>query len=123
MRSFFTRLLGDSNDKEIREFNPIVEEVNGLEAQFEGFSQDDLRQLMAEIRDDYKEESDLDDYLPQVFAATREAAKRTNGQRHFDVQLMGGVALHEGKISEMKTGEGKTLTATLAVSLNALSGR
>jgi len=123
MRSFFTRLLGDSNDKEIREFNPIVEEVNGLEAQFEGFSQDDLRQLMAEVRDDYKEESDLDDYLPQVFAATREAAKRTNGQRHFDVQLMGGVALHEGKISEMKTGEGKTLTATLAVSLNALSGR
>ncbi|MGI8964136.1 MAG: preprotein translocase subunit SecA, partial [Thermomicrobiales bacterium] len=123
MRSFFTRLLGDSNDKEIREFNPIVEEVNGLEAQFEGFSQDDLRQLMAEIRDDYKDETDLDDYLPQVFAATREAAKRTNGQRHFDVQLMGGVALHEGKISEMKTGEGKTLTATLAVSLNALSGR
>jgi preprotein translocase subunit SecA len=123
MRSFFTRLMGDSSDKEIREFSPIVGEVNGLEAEFERFAQDDLRQLMMEIREDYKNETDLDDYLPQVFAATREAAKRTNGQRHFDVQLMGGVALHEGKIAEMKTGEGKTLTATLAVSLNALSGR
>ncbi len=123
MRSFFNRLLGDSNDKEIRGMNPIVDEVNALETEFEKLSQAELRQLMVEFRDDYEEESDLDDYLPQVFAATREAAKRTIGKRHFDVQIIGGVALHEGKVAEMRTGEGKTQTAALAVALNALSGK
>jgi preprotein translocase subunit SecA len=123
MRSFFSRLLGDSPDKELRELDPIVTEINELEPEFEKLSQDDLRKLMDEYRQEYEEEGDLDDFLPQVFAAVREAAKRTRRQRHFDVQLMGGIALHEGKIAEMKTGEGKTLTSSLALSLNALSGR
>ncbi|MBA2469492.1 MAG: preprotein translocase subunit SecA [Chloroflexia bacterium] len=123
MRTFFSRLLGDSNDKEIKNIHPIVDEVNELEAQFEKLSQAELRQLMVEFRDDYEDAADLDDYLPQVFAAVREAAKRTQAKRHFDVQLIGGVALHEGKVAEMRTGEGKTLTATLAVALNALSGK
>jgi preprotein translocase subunit SecA len=123
MRSFFSRLLGDSPDKELRELDPIVTEINELEPEFEKLSQDDLRKLMDEYREEYEEEGDLDDFLPQVFAAVREAAKRTRRQRHFDVQLMGGIALHEGKIAEMKTGEGKTLTSSLALSLNALSGR
>ncbi|MDQ3655033.1 MAG: preprotein translocase subunit SecA, partial [Chloroflexota bacterium] len=123
MRSFFSRLLGDSNDKEIRGMHPIVDEVNDLEAEFEKLSQADLRQLMVEFRDDYEEEADLDEYLPQVFAAVRETAKRTIGKRHFDVQIIGGVALHEGKVAEMRTGEGKTQTAALAVALNALSGK
>ncbi len=123
MRTFFSRLLGDSNDKEIKNIHPIVDEVNELEAQFEKLSQVELRQLMVEFRDDYEDAADLDDYLPQVFAAVREAAKRTQAKRHFDVQLIGGVALHEGKVAEMRTGEGKTLTATLAVALNALSGK
>jgi preprotein translocase subunit SecA len=123
MRSFFSRLLGDSPDKELRELDPIVNEINELEADFEKVAQDDLRKLLADYREEYEEEGDLDDFLPNVFAAVREAAKRTRGQRHFDVQLMGGIALHEGKIAEMKTGEGKTLTSSLALSLNALSGR
>jgi preprotein translocase subunit SecA len=123
MRSFFSRLLGDSPDKELRELDPIVTEINELEPEFEKLSQDDLRKLMDEYREEYEEEGDLDDFLPQVFAAVREAAKRTRRQRHFDVQIMGGIALHEGKIAEMKTGEGKTLTSSLALSLNALSGR
>ncbi len=123
MRSFFSRLLGDSPDKELRELDPIVNEINELEPEFEKLSRDDLRRLMDEYRKEYEEEGDLDDFLPHVFAAVREAAKRTRGQRHFDVQLMGGIALHEGKIAEMKTGEGKTLTSSLALSLNALSGR
>ncbi len=123
MRSFFSRLLGDSPDKELRELDPIVNEINELEPEFEKLSQDDLRKLMTEYREEYEEEGDLDDFLPNVFAAVREAAKRTRGQRHFDVQLMGGIALHEGKIAEMKTGEGKTLTSSLALTLNALSGR
>ncbi|MBA3275932.1 MAG: preprotein translocase subunit SecA [Chloroflexia bacterium] len=123
MRTFFSRLLGDSNDKEIKNIHPIVDEVNELEAQFEKLSQAELRQLMVEFRDDYEDDGDLDEYLPQVFAAVREAAKRTQAKRHFDVQIIGGVALHEGKVAEMRTGEGKTLTATLSVALNALSGK
>nr|MBA3378059.1 preprotein translocase subunit SecA [Chloroflexia bacterium] len=87
MRSFFSRLLGDSNEKEIRDMHPIVDDVNALEAEFEKLSQSELRQLMVEFRDDYEEEADLDEYLPQVFAAVREAAKRTQAKRHFDVQI------------------------------------
>jgi len=123
MRSFFSRLIGAPADKDLRELHPIVDEVNELEAEFETLSQDDLRQLIVELRDEYEDDDDLDDFLPQVFAAVREVTKRTIGQRHYDVQIMGGIALHEGKIAEMKTGEGKTQTATLAVALNAVSGK
>jgi preprotein translocase subunit SecA len=123
MRSFFSRLLGDSNDRELQDINPIVSEINELEPEFEAMSQDEIRQLIADMREEYEDDDDLEDFLPQVFAAVREAAKRTRGQRPYDVQLMGGIALHEGKIAEMKTGEGKTITATFPVALNAISGR
>ena len=123
MRSFFSRLLGDTSDKDIRALDPIVQEINDLEPKMEQLTQDELRQLIGEIRADYRTEEDLDEALPQVYAAVREAAKRTRNQRPFDVQMMGAIALHEGKIAEMKTGEGKTLTATMALTLNALSGR
>jgi preprotein translocase subunit SecA len=123
MRSFFSKLMGDPNDKEITQISPIVDEINELEPSFEAMSGDELRRLIAELRSGYRDDDDLDDMLPEVFAATREAAKRVQGKRHFDVQLIGGVALHEGKIAEMRTGEGKTLTATLPIALNALSGK
>jgi preprotein translocase subunit SecA len=123
MRSFFSRILGDATDKEIRGFDPIVREISDLEPRMQELSQDELRQLIGEIRADYQTEDDLDEALPQVFAAVREASRRTRGQRPFDVQMMGAVALHEGKIAEMKTGEGKTLTAAMALSLNALTGK
>jgi preprotein translocase subunit SecA len=122
MRSFFSRLMGDPNDKELRQIEPYVDDINAMEEEFEGRSDDQLREAVADLRKRYEDGLELDDLLPESFALTREAAKRTNGQRHFDVQLIGGVALHEGKIAEMRTGEGKTLTATLAVALNALTG-
>ena len=123
MRSFFSKLMGDPNDKEVTQISPIVDQINALEPSFEAMSRDELRSLIAELRARYRDDDDLDDMLPEVFAATREAAKRVQGKRHFDVQLIGGVALHEGKIAEMKTGEGKTLTATLPIALNSLSGK
>jgi len=122
MRSFFSRLMGDPNDKELRDINPLVDAINELEVEFETMSHDELKDVILELRDRYRAGEELDDLLPDAFAATREAAKRTQGKRHFDVQLIGGVSLHEGKIAEMKTGEGKTLTATLPVTLNAISG-
>ena len=122
MRAFFTRLMGDPNDKEIRDIHPLVDAINDLEAEFEAMSHEEIKDVIVELRERYRAGEELDDLLPDAFAATREAAKRTQGKRHFDVQLIGGVALHEGKIAEMKTGEGKTLTATLPVSLNAISG-
>ncbi len=123
MRSFFAKLMGDPNDKEITQIRPIVDEINALEPSFEAMSGDDIRGLVADFHSRYRDEDDLDDMLPEMFAVTREAAKRVQGKRHFDVQLIGGIALHEGKIAEMRTGEGKTLTATLPIALNALSGK
>lgn len=120
MRSFFSKLIGDPNDKEVTQISPIVDRINVLEPSFEAMTGDELRALIADLR---ARHDDLDSMLPEVFAATREAAKRVQGKRHFDVQLIGGVALHEGKIAEMRTGEGKTLTATLPIALNALSGK
>ncbi len=114
--------MGDPNDKELRDINPLVDAINELEVEFETMSHDELKDVILELRDRYRAGEELDDLLPDAFAATREAAKRTQGKRHFDVQLIGGVSLHEGKIAEMKTGEGKTLTATLPVTLNAISG-
>jgi preprotein translocase subunit SecA len=102
---------------------PLVREINDLEPEMQAKSDEELRALSEELRARYEDGEDLDDLLPESFAATREAAQRTLGQRHYDVQLMGGIVLHQGKIAEMKTGEGKTLTATLAVALNALTGR
>ncbi|RLC70526.1 MAG: preprotein translocase subunit SecA [Chloroflexi bacterium] len=113
----------DSNEKELRRLQPLVERINALEPEFEVLSNDQLRQKTDEFKARLERGESLDRLLPEAFAAVREAAKRTLGQRHFDVQLMGGIVLHQGKIAEMKTGEGKTLVATLPVYLNALTGK
>jgi len=115
--------LVDSNEKQLKKFRPIVERINSLEPQFEQLSADALRAKTAEFKTRLGQGETLDALLPEAFAAAREAAKRAIGQRHFDVQLMGGIVLHQGKIAEMKTGEGKTLVATLSLYLNSLTGQ
>src|SRR6186713_667583 len=117
------KLFGSANDRRIRSYQPRVDEINALEKELEALSDDALRARTEEFKKQVAEGAALDDILVPAFATVREAAKRTLGQRHFDVQLIGGMVLHEGKISEMKTGEGKTLVATLAVYLNALAGK
>jgi preprotein translocase subunit SecA len=117
------KLFGSSNDRLIRAYRPRVEQINALEGELEALSDDALRTRTDEFRKQIAEGTNFDDILVPAFATVREAAKRTLGQRHFDVQLIGGMVLHEGKIAEMKTGEGKTLVATLPVYLNALAGR
>jgi preprotein translocase subunit SecA len=115
--------LFDSNEKELKRLQPRVQRVNELEPEFEKLSDADLRNKTGEFKARLEGGTPLDDLLPEAFAAVREAAKRTLGQRHFDVQILGGVALHQGKIAEMKTGEGKTLVATLPLYLNCLTGK
>ncbi|MDC7784546.1 preprotein translocase subunit SecA [Rhodoplanes sp. TEM] len=117
------KLFGNANDRRIRAYRPRVDQINALEPELAALSDDALRARTDAFRKELAEGKTLDDLLVPAFATVREAAKRTLGQRHFDVQLMGGMVLHEGAISEMKTGEGKTLVATLPVYLNALSGR
>jgi len=123
MQPFFRRMFGTKNDRELRRIVPIVERVNCLEREVVGLSDAALAARTAELKQRVASGEPLDAILPEAFATVREAAKRTLGQRHFDVQLVGGVILHEGKIAEMKTGEGKTLVATLPAYLNALTGR
>ncbi len=113
----------DSNEREVARLRRRAEEINELEPQFQQLSDEELRAKTEEFRSRLAGEETLDDILPEAFAAVREAAQRTIGQRHFDVQVMGAIALHEGKIAEMKTGEGKTLAATMPLYLNALTGR
>ncbi len=115
--------LGDSNEKELKRLQPRVNRINELEPEFERLNDDELRARTDEFKARLNTGSSLDDLLPEAFAAVREAAKRTIGQRHFDVQLMGGTILHQGKIAEMRTGEGKTLVATLSLYLNSLTGQ
>ncbi|HEY8392823.1 MAG TPA: preprotein translocase subunit SecA [Capillibacterium sp.] len=119
----FLRNLWDTNRKELNRLQPIVARINELEAEFASLTDEELRKKTPEFKARLEKGETLDDLLPEAFAAVREAAKRTLGQRHYDVQLMGGIVLHEGKIAEMKTGEGKTLAATLPAYLNALAGR
>ncbi len=118
-----TGILGDSNERELKRLQPLVDRINALEPEFEKLSDDGLRAKKDEFKGRLEEDESLDDILPEVFAAVREAARRRIGQRHFDVQLKGGIVLHRGRIAEMKTGEGKTLVATLPVTLNALESR
>src|SRR5262250_3117839 len=117
------KLFGSSNDRRIRAYRPRVDEINALEGELEALSDEALRARTGEFKKQLTEGQSLEDILVPAFATVREAAKRTLGQRHFDVQLIGGMVLHEGKIAEMKIGEGKTLVATLPVYLNALAGR
>jgi preprotein translocase subunit SecA len=116
------RLFGSANDRYVKSLRHLVEVVNEMEPQLEAMSDDELRARTAQFKQQLADGAELDDVLPDAFATVRAAAKRTLGQRHFDVQLMGGVVLHRGMIAEMKTGEGKTLVATLPVYLNALAG-
>src|SRR5437016_4483513 len=117
------KLFGSSNERRIKTYMPRVEEINALEKELEALSDTALRARTDEFKKQVVDGKSLDDILVQAFATCREASKRTLGQRHFDVQLIGGMILHEGRISEMKTGEGKTLVATLPVYLNALAGK
>ncbi len=121
--SILTKIFGDPNEKAINKLKPVVEEINKLEKKFEGFSDGEIKEQTGKFKERLKKGETLDNILPEAFAVVREAAKRTLKQRHFDVQLMGGIVLHQGKISEMKTGEGKTLVSTLALYLNALEGK
>ncbi|HEX77791.1 MAG TPA: preprotein translocase subunit SecA [Dehalococcoidia bacterium] len=115
--------LVDSNEKELKRLQPFVDRINALEPEFQRLTDAELRAKTDEFKARLRDGQSLDSLLPEAYAAVREAAKRTLGQRHFDVQLMGGVVLHQGKIAEMKTGEGKTLVATLPLYLNSLTGQ
>ncbi len=127
--SFISNLFSPSNENVVKKYSKVVAQINDLEKEFEGKSQDDLKALTAKWKADLaaldldETKKYLNEILPQAFAAVRESAKRTIGQRHYDVQLIGGMVLHHGSIAEMKTGEGKTLVATLPIYLNALAGR
>ncbi|MEK9174434.1 MAG: hypothetical protein AAB725_00485, partial [Patescibacteria group bacterium] len=121
--AIFSNIFGSENDRFIKRSFKVVAEINKLDPEYKKLSNQELEIKTQEFRSRLNKGEALDQILPEAFAAAREASVRTLGQRHFDVQLVGGMALHEGKIAEMRTGEGKTLTATLAVYLNALSGR
>ena len=116
-------LFFQSNEKELKRLQPLVSQINSLEAEFEKLTDAELRAKTDEFKTRLADGESLDEILPEAYAAARQAAKRTIRQRHFDVQLMGGIILHQGKIAEMKTGEGKTLVATLPLYLNALTGQ
>ncbi len=121
--NLLTQIFGSRNDRLLKQFRKTLERINGLEAGYESLSDEALRQKTNEFKQRFAQGETLDSLLPEAFAVVREGSKRVMKMRHFDVQMMGGIALHQGKIAEMRTGEGKTLTATLAVYLNALSGK
>ena len=121
--NLLTQIFGSRNDRLLKQFRKTLERINGLEAGYESLSDEALRQKTNEFKQRFEQGETLDSLLPEAFAVVREGSKRVMKMRHFDVQMMGGIALHQGKIAEMRTGEGKTLTATLAVYLNALSGK
>lgn len=121
--NLFTKIFGSRNDRTIKNLRKTVALINALETQLEALSDEDLKAKTAEFRERYDNGQSLDDILPEAFAVVREASKRVNGMRHFDVQLLGGMVLHQGRIAEMRTGEGKTLTATLPAYLNGLTGK
>src|SRR5579871_2580984 len=117
------RFFGSANERKLRPYKARVAEINALEPKFAAKTDAELRAQTQAFKDRLAKGETLEEILPETFAVVREAAKRTLGQRHFDVQLVGGMVLHDGKIAEMKTGEGKTLVATLPVYLNALAGK
>jgi preprotein translocase subunit SecA len=124
MLKIFSKIFGTKNDKEIKKYKKRIAKINELEEQYKSLSDDELKQEFEKLKQSVQnKEKTLDDVLSESFAITREASVRTLGMRHYDVQLIGGMVLHDGRISEMKTGEGKTLVATLPVALNAMVGR
>lgn len=116
-------VIGTKNERELKRMRKVVAKINALEPSIQALSDDELRQKTTEFKERHQAGESLDKLLPEAFAVCREASLRVNGMRHYDVQLIGGITLHEGKIAEMKTGEGKTLMATLAIYLNAISGK
>ena len=140
---FLTKVFGSSNQRYLKTLQPLLERVNELEPEVKRLTDDEMRARIAELREQVvgrigevegrgeearkerkrRTQEALDEVLPEVFALTREASVRSTGMRHFDVQIIGGIALHQGRIAEMRTGEGKTLVATLPATLNALTGR
>jgi len=121
--SILSKIFGDSHQKFVKKLEPTVKKINSFEPEFQKLSQEQLKEKTKEFRERLAAGQTLDDLLPEAFALVREASKRSLNQRHFDVQLIGSIALHQGKVAQMRTGEGKTLTATLAVYLNALEGK
>ena len=121
--NFFSKFIKSSNQKELDRIAKIVEKVNSYEAIIKEIANEDFPKKTNELKEKLNEGKSVDDLLPQAFALVREASKRTRNERHYDVQIIGGVVLHEGKIAEMRTGEGKTLTISLAAYLNALFGK
>ena len=119
----FKKIFGDYSEKEVKRIMPLVEKINSLEEEISKLSDGELRNKTAEFKVRVQDGTSLDELLPEAFAVVREASKRVLGMRHFDVQLIGGIILHQGRIAEMKTGEGKTLVATLPAYLNALTGK
>src|SRR3984893_12025989 len=123
MLNWLTKLGGDSSEREIKKLRPLVDRINALEADYTALSDEALRDKTTEFRGRMLAGETLDDLLPEAFAAVREAGRRTSGKRLYDVQLLAGAVLHSGRIAEMRTGEGKTLTATLPLYLNALEDK
>ena len=121
--NFLTKVFGSKNERELKQIQPLVEKINALEPEVQALQDEQLKARTAEFRQRLDQGETLDDLLPEAFATVREASMRILKMRHFDVQLIGGIVLHQGKIAEMKTGEGKTLAATLPAYLNALSGK
>ncbi|MFZ9336260.1 MAG: preprotein translocase subunit SecA, partial [Burkholderiaceae bacterium] len=121
--NFLTKIFGSRNDRLLKQYRKTVERINALEASMRALSDEQLRAKTDEFRNRVAQGEALDALLPEAFAVVREASVRVMKMRHFDVQMVGGMALHQGKIAEMRTGEGKTLTATLPVYLNALAGK
>ncbi len=121
--SILTKIFGDANEQFLKKLQPLVDQINQLEGKFEKFSDNQLKDQVQKFKEQLKQGKTLDNILPEAFACVREAAKRTIKQRHFDAQLLAGMVLHQGQIAEQKTGEGKTLSATLSLYLNALAGK
>ena len=123
MANFLTKIFGTHSSHELKKIYPIADKVDALEEQFKKLTDDELRAKTDEFKQRYQNGETLDQLLPEAFATCREAAWRVLGMRHYRVQIIGGIVLHQGRIAEMKTGEGKTLVATLPAYLNALTGK
>ena len=121
--NFISKFIKSSNQKELDKIAKIVEKVNSFESAIKDIADEDFPKKTTELKEKLSAGADMDSLLPEAFALVREASKRTRNERHYDVQIIGGVVLHEGKIAEMRTGEGKTLTISLAAYLNALHGK
>ena len=123
MLKWLSKIGGDPSEREIKRLRPTLAQINALEEDYRALSAEELRDKTAQLRARFQEGESLDDLLPEAFAAVREAAWRTIGKRHYDEQMLAGAVLHSGRIAEMKTGEGKTLVATLPLYLNAIEGK